>query len=114
MTANFIANQSDTILLRTFVPPTTTAFISGNDTICDNSSEEAQVKFDFSGDPPFTFSYSINGILQTPITTVDNIYILETKNAGLYELVDFYTPVQTGTISGSDGQQSFRGDPQCI
>ncbi|MEE2931192.1 MAG: CotH kinase family protein, partial [Bacteroidota bacterium] len=102
----FYAESYDTIMLRINLLPTTTAFISGNDTICSNGKtnnwkEKAQVKFDFSGDPPFTFSYSIDGILQSPITTVDNIYILETTTSGLYELVDFYTPVETGIISGS-------------
>ncbi|MEE2954408.1 MAG: CotH kinase family protein, partial [Bacteroidota bacterium] len=63
---SFYAESYDTIILRLNLLPTTTAFISGNDTICSNSSEDAIVKFDFSGDPPFFFTYSINGIAQLP------------------------------------------------
>ena len=49
-----------------------TAFISGNDTICDNG-DEATIKVDFTGVAPFTFIYSLpkeiqNDLIQLNIT----------------------------------------------
>ena len=53
-----------------------TAFISGNDTICDNANK-ATVMVDFSGSAPFTFIYSVNGINQPSITTTVNPYVIK-------------------------------------
>ena len=45
------------------------AFISGNDSICDNDNLDAQVKVSFVGSSPFNFIYAINGINQPNIST---------------------------------------------
>ena len=78
-----------------------TAFISGNDTICDNGSA-AIVQIDFNGVPPFTFLYAIDGITQPPIpsTNISKV-ILETKTAGTYTLVSYSDANSFGTFSGS-------------
>tara|TARA_B110000211_G_scaffold206127_1_gene240876 strand:- start:101 stop:1291 length:1191 start_codon:yes stop_codon:yes gene_type:complete len=77
------------------------AFISGNDIICDNGSD-AQVKVYFSeATPPFIFSYSINGISQPSIQTTVNPYIINTKKEGVYTLLSFSDINGPGSINGS-------------
>lgn len=77
-------------------------FISGNDTICDNDGDSAQVQVYFSGGiSPYTFIYAINGINQPSITTTLNPYIIQTNQSGVYTLVAFSDANGSGTISGS-------------
>ena len=76
------------------------AFISGNDTICDNA-REAVIKIDFIGSSPFTFTYSINGSIQPVITTTVNPYIIQTKKEGLYSLHQYNDVNGIGVVSGS-------------
>lgn len=79
-----------------------TAFISGNDTICDNSSLDAQIKIDFSGIEPFTFVYAINGVNQPPTPqTFLNPYIINTSQTGIYTLISFSDANGFGSTSGS-------------
>ena len=83
-----------------FVINAQTAFISVNDTVCDN--EEATVQFSFSGGiPPYTFVYAVNGINQSPLTTNASSYTIYTKDAGSYTLTSFYDDNGVGAISGS-------------
>ena len=77
-----------------------TAFISGNDTICDNGLG-AIVKVDFTGTAPFTFVYSINGVNKSPITTQNISYLINTKTAGTFTLVSYNDAVAVGSVSGS-------------
>tara|TARA_A100001035_G_C27738980_1_gene480532 strand:+ start:156 stop:1034 length:879 start_codon:yes stop_codon:yes gene_type:complete len=79
---------------------TTEAFISGNDTICENSTINANVYFSFNGTAPFTFTYSINGLVQSSIITMNSFYTLSTKTEGIYNLVSFNDAVQSGTVNG--------------
>lgn len=76
------------------------AFISGNDTICDNG-EKATIKVDFTGVAPFTFIYSVNGNNKNSITTTINPYIINTKEAGTYTLVSYSDANGFGTVSSS-------------
>ena len=56
ITATFIANASDSCVL---VTDFLQAFISGNDTICDNINKSAEVNIYFSGaTPPFSRHYN--------------------------------------------------------
>ena len=76
------------------------AFISGNDTICDNG-EEATVKIYFTGTPPFTLSYAIDNITQDPLPPVfQNSCVLKTTTGGKYTLVSFSDSNEPGKISG--------------
>ena len=87
ITATFVANTSDSCVL---VTDFLQAFISGNDTICDNINKSAEVKIYFSGaTPPFTFVYAINGVSQPSITTTINPYVIYTKEEGVYTLTSF-------------------------
>jgi len=102
MTATFVAIASDSCVLVTYPKPDLEAFISGNDTICDNANKEAEVKISFGGaTPPFTFVYAIDGENQPSITTTLNPYIIRTKEEGNYTLTSFADAVTTGWISGS-------------
>jgi PKD repeat protein len=49
------------------------------------AGEEAELVFNLSGTPPFTFTYTIDGSNPTNITTSDNQYVLITDIPGLYE-----------------------------
>ena len=94
---SFYGMYSDTLTLSL---SKTTAFISGNDTVCDNS-EGAYIKFDFNGTPPFTFGYSINSDNLNFITSQNTPYYLLTKQAGRYVLESFNDANGPGSTSGS-------------
>jgi len=74
------------------------AFISGNETICDN--ENAEVLVYFSGIAPFTFVYEIDGIAQPAIVTSSNTHIILTQQEGVYTLSSFNDANGVGGISG--------------
>ena len=100
--ASFTANSSDSCVLYTYPKPDLEAFISGNDTICNNGQKDAEVIVSFSaGTYPYTFIYAINGVVQLPITTTVNPYIINTKEQGSYTLVSFSDANESGWISGS-------------
>jgi gliding motility-associated-like protein len=95
---SFYGEFSDTIRLNL---STVTAFISGNETICDNAQEKGIINVSFTGTAPFTFSYSINGISQPLIEDVyQNPYLIRTKVAGIYTLNSYYDAVEIGQIDG--------------
>ena len=77
-----------------------TAFISGNDTICDNG-QEATIQIDFTGNAPFTFVYALDGAVQPSITTTINPHIISTYSAGNYTLISFSAANVIGSTSGS-------------
>ena len=100
--ANFNAVSSDSIILRTYPKPPLTAFIYGNDTICDNEGILADVNISFNGGvAPYTFTYSIDGIVHPPITTSLNPYVISTDYPGVYQLNDFNDANEIGWVSGS-------------
>ena len=92
------------IIILLFVPfllKSQDAFISGNDTICDNEGD-AEVKVDFNGTAPFTFVYAINGITQLPpIETPDNPHFILSSQEGNYSLVSYSDITSAGTVSGN-------------
>jgi len=99
---SFNAVYSDSVILITYPKPTLTAFISGNDTICDNSTIKAEVKISFSAAvAPYTFVYSVNGQNKPPIVTTLNPYIITTDVEGVYDLVSFSDATEVGWFSGS-------------
>jgi gliding motility-associated-like protein len=83
-----------------YLLPTITAFISGNDTICSNTENISNIQVDLGGIPPFTFEYSLNGVVQNPITTNYTPYYISTNIAGTYDLVSFSDAVEVGNLSG--------------
>ena len=97
---SFYANNHDTITLNLYLLPTIEAFISGNDTICSNKNTPAEVSVAFTGIAPYTFNYSINGVVQSEITTTNNPYTIETNEGGIYNLISFSDAVEQGGLSG--------------
>ena len=94
---SFYGLYDDTITLNL---SSSSAFISGNDTICQNSQSEASVIVSFSGISPFTFSYAIDDIIQTSITTSINPYQINTKIKGKYTLFSYNDAEEFGNMSG--------------
>ena len=102
ISTTFTAISGDSCILKTKIKPPLTSFIAGDDTICSNTNENAEVKVYFdAGTPPYTFTYSLNGINQPSITTIDNPYTIFTKDEGIYTLTSFNDANSSGSISGS-------------
>ena len=99
--SSFLSEYNDTVLLKISLMPPLRAFISGNDTVCDNG-DEAEVKVSFSAAAePFTFVYAINGTNQPSIITTVNPHIIYTKEEGEYTLSSFSDANEIGYTSGS-------------
>ena len=86
--------------LNAFSQTTISAFISGNDTICENSKSNAEINFSFNGVAPHTFTYSINGDIQPSITTMNPFYFISTKTEGVYDLVSYFDANEQGNLGG--------------
>lgn len=85
--------------------------------ICEGSTTD--IVIEFTGNAPWTFTYSIDGIDQAPVTTGDNPYLLTTGTEGVYSITALsdanntgicmtgstnisVTPLPTSNISSSD------------
>lgn len=81
---------------------TPTAAITGFSVDC--SAGDASIDVGFTGSGPFTFSYTLNNVVQPDITTTDNPYVWPITQTGTYELTGVKTTVSgvtcTGTVSG--------------
>jgi hypothetical protein len=58
---------------------------NANQTICSETSTTS-IPIHFTGTAPWNFTYSHNGVAQTPITTSENPYLLVVSEAGVYEV----------------------------
>ena len=94
---SFYGEYSDTLKLTLSA---VTAFISGNDTICENDEEGAEIVVSFNGFSPYTFVYAINGEAENPITTSINPYTIKTKRDGLYTILSYNDANEVGSIDG--------------
>ena len=94
---SFYGIYNDTITLKL---SSTSAFISGNDTICKNSKDKADIYISFNGVDPFTFTLEIDGVLQPSITTTINPYIINTKVEGSYTLASYNDANEFGSVDG--------------
>jgi gliding motility-associated-like protein len=100
-TDSFYATNHDNVTLRIYELPTIVAFIAGDDSICSNDKEKAEVSVSFSGVSPFTFIYAINGVNHSSVTTTVNPYIINTSEEGIYTLISFSDANEVGWVSGS-------------
>jgi len=82
-----------------FTPPT--ANITGTQTFCDSAS--TNVMIDFTGTGPFTITYSINSVLQPPVMTIDDPFLIpvNTNISQTYILTEVLSPGCTGMPTGS-------------
>ena len=86
------------------VLPRPTAVISGSGVLCAGSSTPVNLNVSFTGDAPWTFVYTRNGVPQAPITTSNNPYTLMVTQPGTYALQSVSSSngaTCTGTVSGS-------------
>lgn len=90
---------SGTLLAQVSTPPAAT--LSGDTTLCAGAS--ADLTFDFVGDAPFVFAYTINGVLQPSDTAVASPFVRAVSPADttVYELVNVSTNGCNGTVSGT-------------
>ncbi len=73
----------------------TTNMTTGNVAVCTGSSINIPVQF--TGTSPWTFTYTKDGLNPVTVTTANNPYIINTSDAGLYEV----TSVSAGGCQGN-------------
>lgn len=88
---------SATVLV--FTPPT--GSISGDQTFCDTAVTTIPVMF--TGTGPFTFTYTIDGVAQPPVTAMETLFPLpiSTGKNSIVALTSIKTVGCTGTVSGN-------------
>ncbi len=100
--ASFNAIYSDSVILKTYPKPELNAFIYGNDTICTNTGNKAEVNISvIGGNPPYNIIYSINGDPKDTIITYLNNNVIYSDIEGVYDLISISDPSDIGSISGS-------------
>jgi PKD repeat protein len=72
----------------------TATITSPDQTVC--SLSDAVIEVELTGTAPWTFNYTINGEIQTEITTSENPYTISATSTGLYEVSDLIDG--TGTM----------------
>jgi hypothetical protein len=83
-----------------FMYATPTATIETSDFyLCPG--ETAALSIDFTGEAPWTFSYTIDGVNPETISTSSNPYFLTGTLPGIYELTAVSDQNTTGTVSGA-------------
>ena len=88
--ASFVSDYNDNVVLKTSLKPPLQAYISGNDTLCSNADQLAEIKISFTAAiAPYTFVYATNGINQVEESTTLNPFIFTTKQEGIYTLTSF-------------------------
>jgi large repetitive protein len=93
-------NVSGSAMIRVLPAPTATLF-SDTTTICAGATDT--LKFNFTGNPPFTFIYKIDTVNQMPITTNLNQYqiiVSPTSGPVVYTLVSVQDSLCPGMVSG--------------
>ncbi|MFZ4633075.1 MAG: gliding motility-associated C-terminal domain-containing protein [Saprospiraceae bacterium] len=95
--------NTDTVCKTIEIEPRPTAAISGSGILCFGSNDPVDLTINFTGDAPWTFVYTRNGVAQPPITTSNNPYILMVTQAGTYALQSITGGGANcvGTVSGS-------------
>ncbi|MBK6933202.1 MAG: hypothetical protein IPH12_20965 [Saprospirales bacterium] len=103
--ANLCYSNPDSSCLAIDVTPRPTAVISGSGNLCANTPGSVDLTVNFTGDAPWTFVYTINGVAQPPIQTSENPYTLQATQPGVYALQSVTSPAGSnncpGTVSGS-------------
>ena len=86
----------DEVIVRRRKPPE--ARLNSLREVCSNDT--VSIPIYFSGFPPYTFTYAINGAAQQKIETFDNPYTINTNLEGRIELLDFKDALCAGKVSG--------------
>ncbi|MBL7828064.1 MAG: hypothetical protein JNJ57_15645, partial [Saprospiraceae bacterium] len=101
---NYCYPNADSACITVNVTPRPTAAISGSGIICAGSNSTVNLTVTFTGIGPWTFTPSLNGVPQTPITTTDNPYTFPVTQAGTWTLQSVRTEAGAqcpGTVSGT-------------
>ena len=89
------------LLFFPFIINAQSAFISGIHGLCDNE-KEVLIEINFSGIPPFTFTYVIDAINPLIVDSIFlNPYFLPASNNGTYTITAFNDAVSAGDFDGS-------------
>lgn len=91
-----------------------TGVMSGGTTICDDGTSTTPLNVTLAGTPPFSITYSIDGVNQTPITGIaTSPYIINAKAPHLYALtaVTDASACSNGSESGSADVKSYPALP---
>jgi hypothetical protein len=83
------------------VNPLPTATVSGGGTICTGGTLP-DVSFALTGSQPWSLTYAINGVPQSPVTGISSSpYVITGAAAGAYTVTDVSDANCTGTFTGS-------------
>jgi uncharacterized protein (TIGR02145 family) len=85
-------------------PQCPAAVISGGGTVCNTGSATSTVQINVTGgNPPYSFTWAIDGTPQTPVTgyTGPFPYSITATSSGTYSLVSVSGSTCSGTVSGS-------------
>jgi gliding motility-associated-like protein len=82
--------------LNNFTAPTAT--LAGNPNVCAGSGDGPEITF--TGQGPWTFTYSLDGSVQNSITTSFPTYTIPAQTSGLYSLVSVQDVNCSGAASG--------------
>lgn len=85
------------------VIPKPTATISGSGVLCEGVNTPVDLTVNFTGQAPWQFVYTINGVPQPAIQTSTNPYIIQATQPGTYAIqsVSSVNGGCVGTVSGS-------------
>ncbi|MCB0542351.1 MAG: gliding motility-associated C-terminal domain-containing protein [Saprospiraceae bacterium] len=86
--------------------PKPTAMISGSGILCAGVPGTVDLTVSFTGQAPWEFIYTINGVPQTPIQTSDNPYTLQATQPGTYA-IQGVTSVNGGCVGTFSGSASI-------
>lgn len=94
------SNVTDFAIVDLIVNPTPSGSISGTTTVCQNSVNPVITITGTNGAPPYTFTYSVNGILQTVTTGISNTASISVPSATVGSFVYSLIGVQTSGFNG--------------
>jgi gliding motility-associated-like protein len=89
-----------------------TAVLSGDAVICDDGTTTTNLSIALTGASPWTFTYAIDGVSQTPVTTSTNPYTFASATgAHAYTLVSVSNATSTGCANGTSGTATVTLNP---
>ncbi|MEN8155439.1 MAG: T9SS type A sorting domain-containing protein [Bacteroidota bacterium] len=102
--ANFTGTcfTGSAVVAITEIPPS--SLMTGDTTIC--AGETADISIAFTGSPPWSFTYTQDGVRPTTVTTTNNPHILTVSEAGHYEV--------SGLTGGGCMGTSFTGGADIV
>lgn len=88
---NYCYPNADSECTTVHVTPKPTATLSGSGVICTNGGGTVNLTVTFTGEAPWQFTPTLNGVPQAPITTSDNPYTFTVNQAGTWGITNLET-----------------------